>query len=48
MAGEDWLFPILWWSGSIGMAFFFVGLGYFIKCLAWAAKKDKKPKESKS
>ena len=47
MAGEDWLFPILWWSGPIGMAFFFVGLGYFIKCLAWAARKDKETKESK-
>ena len=47
MAGEDWLFSILWWSGPVGLAFFFAGLGYFIKCVASAAKKDMGSKEPK-
>jgi hypothetical protein len=47
MAGEEWLFPILWWSGPIGLGIFFAGLGYLIKCSAYIAKKEKEPKEQK-
>lgn len=31
------LFPVLWWSGPVGLDIFFAGLGYLIKCAATAA-----------
>jgi len=41
MAVEDALFPLLFWSGPIGLGVFFAGLGYFIKALAFAKKSEK-------
>jgi hypothetical protein len=47
MAFEDTLFTVLFWSGPIGLGVFFVGLGYLIKCVANATKKENRSKESK-
>ena len=46
MAVEDVLFPLLFWGSPIGLAIFFFGLGYLIKCVAKAAA-EQKAKESK-
>jgi hypothetical protein len=49
VALEDVLFPLLFWGSPIGLAVFFFGLGYLIKCIARAAKgqKGKEPKDTK-
>jgi hypothetical protein len=47
MAMEDTLFLVLYWTGPVGVGIFLAGLGYLIKCVAWAAKKDKESKDQK-
>jgi hypothetical protein len=47
MAVEDVLLPLLFWGSPIGLGIFFVGLGYLIKCVAMAARKEKEPKDTK-
>jgi hypothetical protein len=44
---EDTLFLVLYWTGPVGLGIFFAGLGYLIKCVAKAAKKEKQPEDSK-
>ncbi len=41
----EFLFPILWWSGPVGLGIFFAGLGYLIKCAASASKKKSQDKD---
>lgn len=47
MAMEDTLFIVLFWTGPVGLGMFFAGLGYFIKCLAIATRKEKEAKDAK-
>jgi hypothetical protein len=44
LAMEDTLFIVLYWTGPVGLGAFFYGLGYLIKCIAFAARKDKEAK----
>jgi hypothetical protein len=47
LALEDVLMPLLFWGSPIGLSIFFIGLGYLIKCAAYAARKGKQDKEAK-
>jgi len=47
MALEVDLFPLLWWSGPIGLGVFFARLGYLIKAAAIATRLEKKSEKKK-
>jgi hypothetical protein len=47
MAMADTLFLVLYWTGPVGLGIFFAGLGYLIKCVAKATKKEKESEDSR-